>query len=126
MTSSNGNTSHTGKGNYYRPMPLDFTILDLLPDRGMIGGVHWRGKRVKDVREQIVNQSDGELTKADLPTTAIAARMRSMTLEGFVENFTTVGSGGGVIWARTPKGLEHLARKDEILGMEATGEEATR
>jgi hypothetical protein len=99
-------------GSYYRPMPLDFAILGLLPAKGIIGGVHWAGVPARHVARDI---------NADLPSGAdrlgtpeITARLRSMKVAGLIEDFQAVGP---MIWARTPEGTDLLARRDEVLSV---------
>ena len=76
---------------FYRPMPLDFKILELLPEKGMIGGVHWQGRRVKDVRKQILE--DEEITDPTIvPTSLVQSRLRSMHVAELVENFPAAGN----------------------------------
>jgi hypothetical protein len=107
--------TNNSKGNYYRPVPLDFAILEALPDKGMIGGIHWKGLMAKHVRQAILDAIP-ELDGTDLKPTTVASRLRSMNVEGLVEPFAAIGSSGTQIWARTPEGVEYLARKEEVLG----------
>lgn len=102
--------------DYYRPIPIDFLILDVLPDKGQLGGVHWKGRRVKDVYAEILETQNG-VTKDLLKQTAVTARIRSMSHAGYVESFASVSGAGLQIWARTAKGVELLSRRDEILGL---------
>jgi hypothetical protein len=98
----------------YRPTPVDFLILELLPEKGMIGGLHWKGRRARDVRTEIIETQGVD---ASLLTTAtIQSRLRSMTVANIVESFPGVGAQGGNIWARTPEGTKLLATKEEVLG----------
>jgi hypothetical protein len=97
-------------GNYYRPTPLDFALLERMPDKGIIGGVHWAGRRVKHLVEDI---NDGVEPQHAVKTSEVQARMRAMKVAGYVVPFTAVG---GRIWARTPEGAEHLKTKAEVLG----------
>lgn len=103
-----------GAGTYYKPLPVDFTLLELMPEQGMIGGIHWKGRRVKDLHDEVLDRANGELEPGMLPTTMVAARIRSMHVEGLVANFGGTGSAS-VIWARTPKGTAFLATKDQVL-----------
>jgi hypothetical protein len=102
----------------YEPLPADFLILELLPDQGLIGGIHYKGRLVREVRKDLVENSG-----IDVPTSLIQTRMRSMALAGLVRKFTgaTTGRDAGKssttnIWARTPKGKTFMGRKDEFLG----------
>jgi hypothetical protein len=99
----------------FRPLPLDFTLLELMPEKGMIGGVHWRGRRGADLRQEVIEQANGELNPGELPTSLVMARIRSMHTFGLVESFSAAGSGT-LIWARTPEGTEFLKTREEVLG----------
>jgi hypothetical protein len=97
----------------YMPTPLDFRLLEMMPAKGMIGGVHWKGRRVKDLLDELI---DGEPELAQyLTSSSLMARMRSMHVAGFVEPFRGTGNQSN-IWARTPMGTEYMARKEEVLG----------
>jgi hypothetical protein len=117
----------------YMPLPADFSLLEKLPDRGMVGGLRWRGRRVKDVRDELLDEAKSSLDGQDLvdfqsvlTSSFIQARFRSMKLAGLVETYSASGVGGrhrddkaggsSVIWARTPAGAEFLNRKEEVLG----------
>jgi hypothetical protein len=96
---------------YFHPQPIDFALLDMMPSKGMIGGIHWKGRRVTDMRQQLLDDGvPAELIKA----TFIAGRVRSMHVEGLVESFG--GANSGLIWARTQKGTDFLATRDQVLG----------
>lgn len=99
-------------GSNYQPTPLDFAILERLPDKGILGGVHWAGRPLKHVRSDI----NAGLPEGAEPVaiTTIQARTRTMKLQGYVEDFASHGSGR--IWARTPAGAEFLATKEAVLG----------
>jgi hypothetical protein len=94
--------------NYYEPLPVDFELLTRMPDQGTIGGVHWKGKHVKDLRGEILDAANGDLTPDMLTADMVSARMRSMLVAGLVQNYPAMGAGGLRIWARTPKGVEFL------------------
>ena len=104
-----------GAGSYYRPQPVDFLILELLPEVGTIGGIHWKGRRAKDVRQDILDQGDEGVAEV-LTMPLLQARLRALSAGGHVKNYGGAGTGGGSIWARTPDGTVHLARRDEVLG----------
>jgi len=102
-------------GTYYEPVPVDFLILAKLPDAGMLGGVHWKGRLAKDDHDEITaKELDGDATL--LNHSLVMSRMRSMHAAGFVNSYSSGSVNGLKVWARTPAGAEHLARKDEILG----------
>jgi hypothetical protein len=105
---------------FYSPLPLDFLILEKLPDEGTIGGIHWRGRRIVDLREEINEDLRGEAT---VNSSELMARLRSM--HGGAEH----GPGlvkpyqgrrnGAKIWARTQRGAEFLRHKEAYLGNHA-------
>lgn len=97
----------------YEPMPLDFLILEVMPEQGMIGGVHWKGKRVADIASEINERSNGSGVKTK--GTMIDGRMRSLKHFGYTKDFASYGTGGTRIWARTPEGTKLLANKEAIL-----------
>ncbi len=94
----------TRRGQYYEPMPVDELILGLLPEVGTIGGVHWRGRRVADVVEEL--NDDG----VEVTTTLVAARIRSMHVVGMVRRFRGTS---GTIWARVPDGGTTTTKEDQ-------------
>lgn len=100
--------------HYYEPTPLDFVLLELMPEKGMIGGIHWKGRRAADMLTDII-EGTPEL-KGMLTMNQTQARLRSMSVAGHTESFKTIGGGGGKIWARTPQGTEFMAKRVEYLG----------
>lgn len=98
--------------SYYNATPLDFLMLEAMPEKGILGGVHWAGRPVKHIRQSI-NEALHEGVE-EVGTSTIHSRMRSMKVAGLVEDFQS--HGGGRIWARTPAGTVHLGRKAEVLG----------
>lgn len=104
--------SSTKAGSYFSPTPLDFEILARLPEKGIIGGVHWRGEMVRHlVREINASLPDGVPRLSD---TGVSARLRSMAVVGYVENFAATG---GRIWAKTPAGAAFEQTRTEVLGV---------
>jgi len=96
----------------YLPVPLDFRLLELLPEKGMIGGIHWKGRRTKDMLSELI-EGDQDLASV-LTSPMLMARLRSMHVAGYVEPFRSIS--GGNIWARTPEGSAWLKQKEEVLG----------
>jgi hypothetical protein len=95
----------------YRPLPLDFLIVEQLPDKGIIGGVHWAGRSVRAVRDTI----NGALPEGaqKIESSFVQSRIRNLKVMGYVTDFPSHGSGR--IWARTPEGAAFLATRDEVL-----------
>jgi hypothetical protein len=85
----------------YRPWPLDEKLLKMLPDEGIIGGVHYRGRQAKHIKQEI----DAEIGPGIVTMGQVQARMRELRFQGFAESFA---ASGGRVWARTAKGKEHL------------------
>jgi hypothetical protein len=115
------------ENRYYQPLPADFVLLDKLPDKGMVGGLRWRGRRLRDVRTELLDEARESLEGQDLldfeavlTPNFVFARVRAMHVAELVEPFGSSGSGDSgnktAIWARTDKGREFLARKEEVLG----------
>lgn len=96
---------------YYSPTPLDFLLLQALPQKGVLGGVHWAGRPARHVRDEINEALESGVVVA---VSTVQARLRSMKVAGHVEDFPSHGSGR--IWARTVSGSELLSRREEVLG----------
>jgi hypothetical protein len=99
------------QGENYAPWPLDYKLLSMIPEIGTIGGVHWKGRRVKDLTAEL--NAEGIEVNGNL----VSARMRSMSAAGLVKQFGNRGAGR--IWAKTPAGVEHQAT-EEITTEEAS------
>jgi hypothetical protein len=93
--------------NTFEPWPLDFVLLKILPDKGTLGGVHWRGRRAKDLKEEIANPN--------VSSYQIGTRLGILKKSGYVQSFPGMGHGER-IWARTEKGVALLGKKEEFLG----------
>jgi hypothetical protein len=92
----------------FRATPLDFLLLEKIPEKGIIGGVHWAGRPVRHLVQEINHEGDVRVTSPMLNS-----RMRSMKMRGFVVDFQS--HGGGNIWARTPDGTAFLKTKEAVL-----------
>ena len=97
---------------HYSPQPLDYLLLELMPDQGTIGGVHWKGRRARDLRQMLLDNANGELTAEMLPMSGVQARLRSMAVVGYVKNYGAMGASGTKIWARTPQGVAFLNARE--------------
>lgn len=86
----------------YKPWPLDIRLLELLPDQGLIGGVHHAGRTAHAMMDEI-NQAAGQ---ALVTGTQIGTRLRVMREIGLTQNFPATG---GRVWAKTPAGKKWLA-----------------
>ena len=107
------------RGDYYQPVPLDFAILEKLPDEGVIAGIRYAGRLAKHVRQEL--NDDLRAAGAEehaLSTSEVQSRLRAMHVAGHVKPFP--GAAGGLhIWARTPQGSQHLSTKADVLTLGA-------
>lgn len=88
----------------YVPWPLDIRVLELLPDEGLIGGVHHAGRKASAIRNEI-NEVAGE----NIVTSGqVSGRMRTMEMLGMVVSNPATG---GIVWARTKTGKQWLLRR---------------
>lgn len=99
------------KQQNYVPWPLDFAILEHMPEKALIGGVHWQGISVKNLSRAVSNTAGIQVTSSQ-----VNSRVRALREDGDVEMFSATG---GKIWARTPKGTHLLSKKEEYLGSQA-------
>lgn len=108
-----GSSSQSTEG--FRPTPLDFLILEALPEKAILGGVHWAGRPVKHV---VADINESTPIGAPLVTSSMAqSRVRSMKVAGYVSDFPSHGSGR--IWAKLPAARDLQRRKSELLGIPA-------
>lgn len=91
----------------FEAWPLDFVILEKIPEKGMIGGVHWRGRQVKDLAEEVKDDVGSTVS-----TGSLASRLRAMKVAGFVQDFP---ASEGRIWARLEAGTSFLRQKETYL-----------
>jgi hypothetical protein len=95
---------------------VDFLLLEKLPDKGMLGGIHWNGRRVKDLVDEI-NESLNNGLK--VTSSFVQARLRAMHVAGYVSKHPGSSSqengGGQNVWARTLAGQEFLKTKASVL-----------
>lgn len=102
----------------YVPWPLDIRCLELLPDEGLIGGVHHAGRRVVALVDDINDEAGQKLVSSG----QVQGRLRTMKLVGLVKNFPATG---GSVWARTVAGKRFLVKQqlasapDEEVGQQA-------
>lgn len=89
----------------YEPWPLDIRLLELMPDEGLIGGVHYTGRTVKGMTKEINDAAQQVVVR----TSQLQARCRILRELGFAQNFPATG---GRIWARTVKGKKYLAARE--------------
>lgn len=97
----------------YEPWPIDFAILDVLPDQGLIGGLHNKGKSVKAFVAEMNKKTGLAGTENAATSTGVSARCRVLREVGYAETFPATG---GRIWARTPQGAEFLKKHKEEVG----------
>lgn len=87
----------------YVPWPLDTRLLELMPDQGLIGGVHHAGRTIKGMVKQI-NDEAQQIVVTSAQAQSRARLLRELEL---VEIFP---ASGGKVWARTPAGKQFLAK----------------
>lgn len=80
------------EGRYYQAQPMDYAILELLPEENTMLGYHYLGMQVKDVAAKLGH-----------PSNEIQARMRSMAVAGIVVHRPLSSNR---VWQRTAKGKE--------------------
>jgi hypothetical protein len=90
-----------GNKTGYEPWPLDYKLLELLPDAGIIGGVHYKGRRARDLLKEITS----EIGEGILNIAQLQSRLRVLKMNGYAEKFP---ASGGDIWARTSEGVKFL------------------
>ncbi len=105
-------TSRNRAGTYYRPMPLDFEILARLPEKGIQGGVHWRGVMVRHLLRDLNESLPAGFEP--LKESTVSSRLRSMAVVGYVQNFPATG---GAIWAKTTDGVAFETTRSAVLGV---------
>lgn len=89
------------KGQYYEPHPLDYELLQRMPEEGAMLGYHTLGMTVKHALKEL--NKDVPLA-ARLTAEEVSARVRSMHVVGYVAKVKLLGTGGTLGWQRTPKG----------------------
>jgi hypothetical protein len=89
------------KPRVYSPWPLDSKLLQMMPDEGIIGGVHYRGRLAKHIKQELDNEVGAGLVTMG----QVQARLRELRFQGFAESFA---ASGGRVWAKTEKGKELL------------------
>lgn len=88
------------QGRYEFVVPLDFVILEALPNQGeLLGGLIPLGRTVPDVVEQVLGGA--------LDSPGVSARLRSLEAAGYT-NSVKLGKGDRG-WQRTPQGVQALA-----------------
>lgn len=87
----------------YVPWPLDTRLLELMPDQGLIGGVHHAGRTVRGMVKQINDDAQ------QVVVTSAQAQSRARILRelGLAEHYP---ASGGRVWARTAEGKRYLAK----------------
>lgn len=85
----------------YEPWPLDFRLLELMPNVGLVAGVHNAGRSAVALRDAI-NEVAGE----DVVTSSqVSARLRVMRMAGLCDSAPATGNQ---VWARTALGVQML------------------
>ena len=99
----------------FKPTPMDFRILELLPPVGLIGGVHWRGRFANDISKEILEEiPDEDKQYVHINGLTVGSNLSLMLKENLVKSYPGKAKGNR-LWARTPSGTELLQKKNEIL-----------
>jgi hypothetical protein len=89
------------KGNYDLVEPLDQMLLSYLPEVGTLAlGLYPLGETVPNILKKFTPEQQKHLTSA-----SVAARLRSMSVQGLAEASNSgIAVGGKNIWQRTKAG----------------------
>lgn len=97
--------------SHYEYWPLDFVLLEMLPDKGLLGGLHWKGRLTRDLAREINNSVE---EGPRMTSNGVGKRLRVLKAFGVVEDFPS--GQGQRIWARVPeKATALLAKKEDYL-----------
>lgn len=88
-------------------LPVDFAILEILPDEGQMIGYKPIALKVRSIAERPGFE--------DFTGNAIGGRLKSMEFQGLVVTQVTLPLGGGLGWQRTAKGRQLLERNGRVV-----------
>lgn len=80
--------------------PLDYLIMQEMPDEGTNVGLYQVGSTVKNIHEK--------LGKSNISSGSLSARVRTLKLAGFIRTVRMVGTAGTAAYQKTPRGKEIL------------------
>lgn len=88
-------------------LPVDFALLEMLPDEGQMIGYKPIALQVASIKDRpgFEEFSGGQ----------IAGRLKSLEFQGFVVTQVTLPLGQGLGWQRTSKGKEILAKNGRVV-----------
>lgn len=80
--------------------PLDFMIIDTLPDEGTNVGLYQVGETIRQLRKK--------LGEGNISTGSLAARVRLLGQAGLTRQVRMVGTSGTLAYQKTVRGKEVL------------------
>lgn len=88
-------------------LPVDFALLEMLPDEGQMLGYKPIALQVTSIKERpgFEEFSGGQ----------IAGRLKSLEFQGLAVTQVTLPLGRGLGWQRTAKGREMLAKNGRVV-----------
>lgn len=101
-----GLAERAAKGNYTLIAPLDYLIMEALPEEGtLFAGLYPLGETVRNLGVKLPKTPD----KKNLPSSMIQTRLRLLSLQGLASKAQrNLGTSGAAVWQRTKTGTEVL------------------
>jgi hypothetical protein len=96
------------RGKFYAPHPLDFGIIERLPNEGTTLGFHTIAMPARALTEEL---------NADVPreawvkTSQVTGRLVSMKSAGYVVQVVMIGQNERWGWQRTTQGVRHYEKQ---------------
>lgn len=87
-------------------LPIDFALLELLPDEGQMIGY-------KPIALQVASIKDREEFR-EFSGNQLSGRLKSMSFQGLTTTQVTLPIQRGLGWQRTAKGKEVLAKNGKV------------
>lgn len=99
-------TEHMKKRGYGVLLPIDYALLELLPDEGQMIGYKPIALQVKSITHRPGFE--------EISGNQIAGRLKSMFYQGLTVTQVTLPTQGGMGWQRTAKGKEALRENGRV------------
>lgn len=100
------NTSKYSRRGYGVLLPIDFALLELLPDEGQMIGY-------KPIALQVASIKERDEFK-EFSGNQISGRLKSMSFQGLTTTQVTLPIQRGLGWQRTAKGKAALAENGKV------------